>query len=224
MLTGLFSSFLPATAAKAAGWLVAAITVIPLLGKLLIVNVQQWEHGYFLRFGKPVVVKKTGKVKLAPPGVYFVFPLFRQIQVISTQQTPCDPIAQTVTTLDDIVMSINLSASYIRLVDEDSMTQAIVRIQNLPQMVLNQVTDALVRCVGRMTYAEVVRVEHLCNAVLSACDPCAREDIGVTVASIGLQTIAKTGDQLRKEGQLAIAAAILASGEAPAGAIADENE
>lgn len=208
MLTGLLS-IIPEPIGVLVGLLVAVATVGPLLARFLIVNVQEWEYGYFLRFGKPVIVKKTSLVKLAPPGrVYVVIPLLRQIKVISTQETPLDPVGQQATTRDGYVVTVNLTANYRRLVDEDSMTQSIIRIENLPLMVHNLVTDALVRVVSNTDYQEVVNTDHLVTRVLAACSPAAQEKIGVNVVSIGLQTLAKTNAQLNLDGHRAIADAI----------------
>lgn len=207
MFTGLFTAVLGPAAAKSIGWVIATLTMIPLLAKVLIVTVQTGEEGYFLRNGKPVVCKKTGLVKLADPGTHAVFPILRQIRVVSTKEVPFDPSLQTLLTEDGIVMDFNMTGQYRRLIDPESMTQSILRVEDPHRLTFNLVMDVLAMLIRTMTYEEVMR-EPLKDLVHKRCNPDARMMSGVEVTWIGFQSYAKNPAQMALEGQREIAQAI----------------
>ena len=219
MLTGIFSSVIGPTAAKFAGWGVAAVTMVPLLARVLIITVHVGEQGYYLRNGKPLVCKKTGLVKLAEPGTHFVFPIMRQIRVVSTKEISFDPTPQTITTKDGVVMDFNMTGQYQRLIDPESMTQSILRVEDPHRQTFNLVMDVLTQVVSAMTYDEVASAP-LKELVHERCNPEAQYMCGVRVAWIGFQSFAKRDAQLQLEGQREIASAIRAARDADLGELA----
>lgn len=207
MLTGIFSQVIGPSAAKFAGWVLAAVTMIPLLAKVLILTVHQDEEGYILRNGKPVVNKKTGLVRLADPGTHFVFPILKQIRVISKKEVTFDPAPQTLTTKDGVVMDCNMSGQYRRLIDHESMTQAILKVEDPQRQTFNLVMNVIAELVRTMPYDEVIACP-LREMVLDRCNPNAQYTCGVEVTWIGFQSLAKSDAQLHYEGQVQIARAI----------------
>lgn len=207
MLTGIFSQVMGPSLAKFLGWLLAVVTIVPLLSKVLILTVHQDQEGYILRNGKPIVCKKTGMVKLADPGTHFVFPILKQIRVISNKAMTFDPTPQVITTKDSIVMDLNMTGQYRRLIDPVSMTQAILKIEDPHRQTFNYVMNVLAELVRTMDYTEVMSAP-LKDMVHELCNPAVQKMCGTEVTWIGLQSFAKRDSQLHYEGQFEIADAI----------------
>lgn len=206
MFTGFFS-FLSPTAAKISGWLIAALTAIPLMAKFFVVSVEQGEYGYFLRCGRPRVLK-NGQVKLAEPGVYFVAPIWRQIKIVNTKEIRCDAIAQTVTTADEVVVEINFTARYRRLTDADSMTRSILEVDNLTGTVVDIITAVVATQVSKLTFEVLRNLEALIELIESSLEEVMPPQCGAEIKWLGIQSFGKTDAQLRFEGQCRIADAI----------------
>lgn len=208
MFTGFFS-FLSPGAAKIIGWLIAALTAIPLTAKYFIFVVEDGEYGYFMRGGHKRTLK-NGQVKLAKPGVYLVIPIWRRIKLVSTKETPCDPISQELTTKDDVSIIFDITGRYQRRTDGKSMTRAILGVDNLPKTIVDEVTRAVTACVASLTYDEIraEECEQFLGLLLSQLAKTTPKEVGVDIVRVGIQKFRKTDAQLQKEGQLAIAAAL----------------
>lgn len=137
----------------------------------------QWEKALVFRLGRFRAIRG--------PGVYFVLPMFDQVQAIDTRVLTMDIPRQEAITKDNVPVSID-GVIFMRVVRAD---QAIINVQDYAYAITQYAQTALRDVIGGRTLDEVLSEREAVGHAIEQLVEAETEHWGLEVAGIRIQDI-----------------------------------